>query len=106
MYVEREFAPGVTGKAGLFLMPFGLLNQNHEPTAYHGVTRNFVNTAIIPTTWREVGPGAVGQHGVRPGLERRVDDRLQPHHVGTDVARGPGRPSTRDAWRRAVRCGA
>lgn len=60
LYVEREFAPGVSGKAGLFLMPFGLLNQNHEPTAYHGVTRNYVDTAIIPTTWREVGLGLSG----------------------------------------------
>ena len=41
-------------------MPFGLLNQNHEPTAHYRVTRNFVNTAIIPTTWREVGLGLSG----------------------------------------------
>jgi hypothetical protein len=33
----------------------GLLNENHEPTAFYGVERNFVETAIIPTTWREVG---------------------------------------------------
>ncbi|MBS0508692.1 MAG: hypothetical protein JSR53_15055, partial [Proteobacteria bacterium] len=32
-----------------------LLNETHEPTAYYGVERNFVETAIIPTTWREAG---------------------------------------------------
>ncbi|WP_075793926.1 hypothetical protein [Massilia putida] len=63
MYVEREFNNGLRGKAGLFLMPVGLLNQNHEPTAYYGVERNFVETAIIPTTWREAGVGLSGEFG-------------------------------------------
>jgi len=63
MYVEREFNGGLRGRAGLFLMPVGLLNQNHEPTAYYGVERNFVETAIIPTTWREAGVGLSGEFG-------------------------------------------
>jgi hypothetical protein len=63
LYVERELAGGVRAKAGLFLMPVGLLNQNHEPTAYYGVERNFVETAIIPTTWREAGIGLSGEFG-------------------------------------------
>ncbi|HJV52143.1 MAG TPA: hypothetical protein VJ652_11815 [Noviherbaspirillum sp.] len=57
LYVEREFDNGLRAKAGLFLIPVGLLNTNHEPTAYYGVERNFVETAIIPSTWREVGVG-------------------------------------------------
>lgn len=57
LYVEHEFNNGVHAKAGLFLMPVGLLNTSHEPTSYYGVNRNFVETAIIPTTWREVGFG-------------------------------------------------
>lgn len=57
LYVEREFNHGLRAKAGLFLIPAGLLNTNHEPTAYYGVERNFVETAIIPSTWREVGLG-------------------------------------------------
>jgi hypothetical protein len=63
VYVEREFAGGLRGRAGLFLMPVGLLNQTHEPTAYYGVERNFVETAIIPTTWREAGLGLSGEFG-------------------------------------------
>jgi hypothetical protein len=63
LYVERELAGGMRAKAGLFLMPVGLLNQNHEPTAYYGVERNFVETAIIPTTWREAGVGLSGEFG-------------------------------------------
>ena len=56
-YIEREFDNGLRGRGGLFLMPAGLLNTNHEPTAFYGVERNFVETAIIPTTWREAGIG-------------------------------------------------
>lgn len=57
LYIEREFSNGLRAKAGLFLIPAGLLNTSHEPTAYYGVERNFVETAIIPTTWREAGVG-------------------------------------------------
>lgn len=54
-FVERQLAADWLLRAGVFLMPVGLLNENHEPTAYYGVERNFVETAIIPTTWREGG---------------------------------------------------
>jgi len=54
-YLEHQLN-GVWGlRAGLFLMPVGLLNEHHEPTAFYGVERNFVETAIIPSTWREGG---------------------------------------------------
>jgi hypothetical protein len=59
-YAEREFTPTWAGRAGLFLIPAGLLNENHEPTAYYGVERNFVETAIIPSTWREGGLQVIG----------------------------------------------
>jgi len=54
-FVEHELRPGLSARAGLFLIPSGLLNENHEPTAFYGVERNFVETAIIPSTWREGG---------------------------------------------------
>jgi hypothetical protein len=63
LWVEREFDSGVRGRAGLFLMPVGLINQNHEPTAYYGVFRPDVDTKIIPSTWREAGFGANGDLG-------------------------------------------
>ena len=59
-YVDHQLAPWASIKAGLFLMPFGLLNEHHEPTNYYGVQRNFVETLIIPSTWRE---GGFGLHG-------------------------------------------
>jgi hypothetical protein len=61
-YVERQLTPSLALRAGLMLMPAGLLNENHEPTAYYGVERNFVETAIIPSTWREGGVQLVGTY--------------------------------------------
>lgn len=63
LWMEREFANGIKGRAGLFLMPVGLVNQNHEPTAYYGVYRPDVDTKIVPSTWREVGLGVSGDTG-------------------------------------------
>ena len=54
-YVDRQLGDAATLRAGLFLMPFGLLNEHHEPTNFYGVQRNFVETLIIPSTWREGG---------------------------------------------------
>jgi hypothetical protein len=59
-FVEHQVTPTWALRAGLFLMPVGLLNESHEPTAYYGVERNFVETAIIPTTWREGGAQLIG----------------------------------------------
>jgi hypothetical protein len=62
-FIEHRLAPTFAVRGGLFLIPAGLLNENHEPTAYYGVERNFVETAIIPTTWREGGFQLVGELG-------------------------------------------
>ena len=60
VYIDHAFKPGLGVQAGLFLLPVGFLNRRHEPTAYYGVERNFVETAIIPTTWREGGASLRG----------------------------------------------
>lgn len=62
-YIEHQLGSTWAARGGLFLVPIGLLNETHEPTAYYGVERNFVETAIIPTTWREGGVQLIGQFG-------------------------------------------
>jgi hypothetical protein len=62
-YVEHQLNATWAARGGLFLMPLGLLNENHEPTSFYGVERNFVETAIIPSTWREGGVQVVGSFG-------------------------------------------
>lgn len=61
-YLSHRINDAVNLKAGLFLIPSGLLNESHEPTRYFGVERNFVETAIIPSTWREGGLGLYGSN--------------------------------------------
>jgi opacity protein-like surface antigen len=62
-YIDRQLNDSASLRAGLFLMPFGLLNEHHEPTNFYGVQRNFVETLIIPSTWRE---GGLNLHGDTP----------------------------------------
>jgi hypothetical protein len=62
-YIDRQLSGAVALRAGLFLMPFGFLNEHHEPTNFYGVQRNFVETLIIPSTWRE---GGFNLHGDTP----------------------------------------
>lgn len=63
LYVEHQFRPQLGGRFGLMLIPLGLLNEHHEPGNYYGVERNLVETAIIPSTWREGGVSAFGSTG-------------------------------------------
>jgi hypothetical protein len=63
-YIEHDLNASVRAQMGLFLIPSGLINENHEPTRYYGVFRNFIETAIIPSTWREGGVGLQGNSAV------------------------------------------
>lgn len=62
-YVDRSLNDYLSARGGLFLMPFGFINEHHEPTNFYGVQRNFVETLIIPSTWRE---GGLSFHGDTP----------------------------------------
>ncbi len=69
--VEIEFAyvdwlspsKAFRARAGLLLVPMGLLNEMHEPPTFFGARRNDVETLILPTTWRELGLGGYGEAG-------------------------------------------
>jgi len=56
-YIEYDFNQNASAKAGLFLMPVGIMNETHEPNTFYGVERNEVEKYIIPTTWWEAGIG-------------------------------------------------
>lgn len=53
-------------RAGLVLMPMGLVNRIHEPLFYFGNHRPEVEQRIIPSTWREMGAGLFG--AITPNL--------------------------------------
>ena len=62
-YLDRLIRPEVNVRAGLVLVPMGLLNELHEPTVFLGARRPGVESAILPTTWRENGVGLFGELG-------------------------------------------
>lgn len=62
-YFDFDLNDKHTLRAGLFLMPVGLINQVHEPPYFYGVERPVVENAILPTTWWEAGAGLHGDLG-------------------------------------------
>lgn len=64
-YLEYDLTANQHAKAGLFLVPVGILNETHEPPTFYGVERNPVEKNIIPTTWFVNGIGLSGE--IAPG---------------------------------------
>ena len=62
-YIDYTHSPMFNARTGLLLIPSGLVNQLHEPTAFLGARRPDVDEVIIPTTWREIGTGFYGTYG-------------------------------------------
>ena len=62
-YVDFLLARSFNLRAGMVLVPMGIINERHEPPVFHGVERPFVDTVIVPTTWFEVGAGVHGEVG-------------------------------------------
>ncbi len=57
---------------GLFIPRLGIINENHLPTTFNGNDRPFVETFVIPSTWREIGVGLYGQPRSIPGFNYSV----------------------------------
>jgi len=53
----------LNARTGLVLIPMGLVNELHEPTAFLGARRPETERRILPSTWREVGAGVFGDAG-------------------------------------------
>lgn len=62
-YLDFLWRPEVNLRAGMVLLPVGLINELHEPTVFHGAVRPAVERTIIPSTWRENGLGVFGEVG-------------------------------------------
>ncbi len=62
-YLEFDINENLSSRAGLLLVPAGILNETHEPNTFYGVERNPVENKIIPTTWREGGASLNGRFG-------------------------------------------
>jgi hypothetical protein len=62
-YLEFRPRKEFGARAGHLIVPLGLVNEVHEPTAFHGVNRPAVETVVIPSTWHENGAGVFGEWG-------------------------------------------
>ncbi len=84
-YLEFDLNQEHALRAGLLLLPAGIINETHEPPTFYGVERNPIETLIIPSTWREGGVALAGSLGsgwrydllVHSGLELSAGDAYQ-----------------------------
>lgn len=66
VYIEQAWlnyalADNISLRAGLLLVPMGIINEYHESTTFNGVERPTLDNKIVPTTWREIGIGIAGR---------------------------------------------
>jgi len=72
LYLDYTLSPAFTLRAGLLLPPVGIVNEIHEPPTFNGVERPLFDRDVLPTTWREIGIGAVGSLPGSSGLSYRM----------------------------------
>lgn len=70
-YLNYRFYNWLQLRAGLLLIPMGIINENHEPPTFNGVLRPSIDKYIVPTTWREIGIGFTGKIS-QPGIRYSV----------------------------------
>lgn len=54
-YVELDIFNDAQFRAGVMLMPMGIVNETHEPPTFYGTERPIIETTIIPSTWYSAG---------------------------------------------------
>ena len=60
-FIDFTISDTLSAKAGVFLIPVGIINETHEPPTFYGVERNPVEKNIIPATWWEGGAAVSGE---------------------------------------------
>jgi hypothetical protein len=60
MFLQHTLNKYIDLRAGILLIPMGIINEYHEPTTFNGVERPVVDNKLSPSTWREIGLGASG----------------------------------------------
>ena len=81
----------------MLLTPMGIVNERHEPPSFNGVERPFVETIIIPTTWRELGFGITGDLGRGFRYRAYLTSSLDASRFGSEFGIAEGKSSGFDA---------
>jgi hypothetical protein len=84
-FIEWDLSASQTAKAGLFLLPIGIINETHEPNTFYGTERNNVEKNIIPATWWEGGAALSGE--ISQGLSYDIAA-----HSGLFIGEGKYKP--------------
>ncbi len=75
-FIEAQLHPAINFRAGMLLMPVGIVNELHEPPTFHGSLRPEAERRIIPSTWRANGFGFVGATKTGIGYKLYVTESL------------------------------
>jgi hypothetical protein len=59
-FLQHRINNAINFRAGLLLVPMGIINEYHEPTTFNGVERPVIDNRLSLSTWREVGFGFSG----------------------------------------------
>ncbi|MCR4299955.1 MAG: porin [Gallionella sp.] len=95
-YLDFTLNDSLSAKAGLLLMPVGIISETHEPPTFYGVERNPVETNIIPTTWREGGVSLSARMGNGFAMDGAITSGLKTT-VGKNYAVRDGRQHVANA---------
>lgn len=60
-FLNYKISKSIDIRAGLMLIPMGIINEYHEPTTFNGSMRPNLDNKIVPATWREIGAGFTGK---------------------------------------------
>jgi len=89
-YLDFRVSDALNFKVGHVIVPVGMVNLYHEPTAFYAVARPEVEKHIIPSTWHENGVIAHGkmdnfsyQAGIVAGLKAWKNGDKGPKMIGS-----------------------
>ena len=91
-YLEWRRRQELGVRAGMLLIPLGIVNELHEPPVFIGARRPEVEQRIIPTTWRGNGIGLFGELGNGVDYRLYLTEGLNASHFSAAGIRG-GRQS-------------
>lgn len=80
-YIDMRLQRELGIRAGLMLVPVGLVNPTHEPPTFNGVERPNVEKYLIPSTWRESGIGIYGSSKSGLSYQAYVMAGLAPNDI-------------------------
>lgn len=80
-YLDLRIKRQLGVRAGLIIVPVGIINPTHEPPTFNGVERPNVEKYLIPSTWRESGIGIYGSSESGLSYQAYVMAGLKPNGI-------------------------